>query len=348
MKLALQLSYAGGFEHSVQQVTELEKAGLDLVWVAEAYGFDAVSLMGYLAARTERVQIGAGILPIFTRTPTLLAMTAAGVDVLSWGRCVLGLGASGPQVVEGFHGVAFDRPVARTREVVQICRTVWAREEPLTHDGPLYPIPLPEGRGAGLGKPLKIITRPVRPHIPIYLAALGDRNVASTAEIGDGWLPLFFLPEKASEVFGPALREGLAKRAPELGPLEICAGGVACIGEPDETRAMLDGIARPLAALYIGGMGAPGRNFYNALMARYGYEAEAATIQRLYLAGRREEAAAAVPDEFLELTNLCGTASFVRERLAAYQEAGVTMLNIAAAGPHPVAVVDQLKEWAGT
>lgn len=346
MDLSMQLAYAGGFKQSAKQVTDLEKAGLDLVWVAEAYGFDGVSLMGYLAALTERVKIGAGILPLYTRTPTLLAMTAAGVDALSDGRCVLGLGASGPQVIEGFHGVAYDKPLARTREIIDICRKVWAREEKLVHDGPLYRIPLPEDAGTGLGKPLKIIAHPVRPSIPIYVAALGEKNVELTAEVADGWLPLFFLPEKVKDVFGASLAAGAARRDPSLAPLDICAGGLACIGEPSETKAVLDMFARPIAALYIGGMGARGRNFYNALVCRYGYEAEAAEIQDLYLAGKKEEAAAKVPDELLELTNLCGTEGFVKERIAAFGEAGVTVLNVTPVGQDPPRLVEQLKAWS--
>src|SRR6204780_3973159 len=225
------LSYAGGFAESAGQAAELEKVGLDIVWVAEAYSFDAPSFMGYLAAKTERVEIGSAILPIYSRTPTLIAMTAAGVDAISGGRCHLGLGASGPQVIEGFHGVRFDRPLARTREIVDICRTVWKREEKLTHPGPLYPLPLPEGQGSGLGTPLKLINHPVRPAIPIYIAALGEKNLELTAEIADGWLPLFYLPEKAAEVFGSALAAGAARRDPSLSPLEICAGGNVAIGE---------------------------------------------------------------------------------------------------------------------
>src|SRR5258708_3932205 len=187
-------------------------------------------MTGYLAARTERIQIGAAILPIYTRTPTLLAMTAAGVDALSDGRCILGLGASGPQVVEGFHGVAYDAPLGRTREIVDICRQVW-RREPVVHDGTHYHVPLPPGQGTGLGKPLKLINRPVRSRIPIYVAALGPNNVQMTAEIADGWLPLFWVPEKAAEVFGPSLAAGSAARDPEPGPLEIAAGGLAASGD---------------------------------------------------------------------------------------------------------------------
>jgi len=343
MQLSMQLSYAGGFKESAVQVAELEKAGLDIVWVAEAYGFDGVSLMGYLAARTERVQIAAGILPLYTRTPTLLAMTAAGLDALSDGRFVLGLGASGPQVIEGFHGLPYDKPLGRTREIIDICRKVWAREAPITHDGPIYQLPLPEGQGTGLGKALKIIAKPVRPRIPVYVAALGERNVALTAEVADGWLPLFFMPEKAGDVFGDSLRAGEAKRATDLGPLDICAGGMLAIGDGPETKAMLD-FVRPMFALYIGGMGAKGKNFYNALVSRYGFEAEAAEIQDLYLAGKKDEAAAKVPVELLEATNLVGPEGYVKERIAAFREAGVTVLNVTPVG-NPTELVEKVKAW---
>src|SRR5215472_7965286 len=234
MKISMTLNYAGGHEESAKQAAELEKVGLDIVWVAEAYSFDAPTFMGYLAAKTERVEIGSAILPIYSRTPTLIAMTAAGVDALSGGRAVLGLGASGPQVIEGFHGVPYDRPLARTREIIEICRTVWAREAPLTHDGAAYHIPLPAGEGTGLGKALKIINHPVRPRIPIWVAALGEKNVAMTAEVADGWLPIFFVPDKAKEVFGPSLDTGAAKRDPSLDTLQIAAGGIFAIGEESE------------------------------------------------------------------------------------------------------------------
>ena len=345
MRLSTSLPYAGNIKDAVARVRDLASAGIDLVWVAEAYGFDAVSVLGYLAAQTETLELGSGILPIYTRTPTLMAMTAAGLDELSDGRFVLGLGASGPQVVEGFHGVPYDRPVARTREIVEICRAVWAREAPLTHDGAAYQVPLPAGEGTGLGKPLKIITHPKRAHIPVHIAALGEKNVALSAEIADGWLPFLFLPDRSDAVFGPALAAGREKRAPDLGPLDIVAGGVVAIGEPDEAKAALDTYARPMAALYVGGMGAKGHNFYNTLAQRYGYEAEAAEVQDLYLSGKKVEAAAAVPDDFLELTNLCGPPGFVQERIAAFRDAGVTTLNVTPVGPDPVRVVEQLKAW---
>jgi F420-dependent oxidoreductase-like protein len=337
------LSYAGGFKESAANAAELEAAGLDMVWVAEAYGFDGVSLMGYLAAVTERLEIGAAILPIYTRTPTLLAMTAAGVDALSDGRCVLGLGASGPQVIEGWHGVAYTEPVGRTREIIEICRKVWTRER-LTHDGRSYTLPLPPDQGTGLGKPLKLIPTPVRERVPIYVASLGRRNVRMTAEIADGWLPIFYLPEKVAEVWGPDLAAGAAKRPPELAPLEVVAGGLLAVG--DDAAGMRD-LARPMLALYVGGMGAKDRNFYNDLARRFGYEAEAEKIQDLYLDGRRDEAAAAVPPGLLEAATICGPEGYVRDRIAAYRNTGVTVLNVTPIGADVPALIGRLKEWIG-
>jgi len=205
MKLAMSLNYAGDPRQTADQASRLEAAGVDLVWVAELYSFDSVSILGYLAAKTERIQLMSGILPIYSRTPTLTAMTAAGLDAVSGGRFVLGLGASGPQVIEGWHGVPFDKPLARTREIIDICRQVWRRER-VTNDGPLYPLPLPSDQGTGLGKPLKLINHPVRPDIPIYVASLGERNVALTAEIADGWLPIFYVPENPRSGWGQALQ----------------------------------------------------------------------------------------------------------------------------------------------
>ncbi len=321
------LSYAGGFKQAAQDVVDMERAGLDLVWVAEAYGFDSPSLMGYLAALTERVEIGAAILPIYTRTPTLIAMTAAGIDALSDGRFHLGLGASGPQVIEGFHGVPYTDPLGRTREIVSICRDVWRREAPLEHQGKHYRMPLAPELGTGLGKPLKIIAHPVRPSIPVWIASLGEKNVSLTAEVADGWIPILFIPERATDVWGDALAAGRAKRDPALGDLMITAGGLLAIGEGDEIVALRD-LQRSMVALYVGGMGAKGKNFYNELAVRYGFEREAAEIQELYLAGKKREAEAAVPAEFLELTTLCGPASYVADRVAAFAEAGVTHLQV--------------------
>ena len=342
MKLSMQVSYAGGFKESAAQVRDYERAGLDVVWVAEAYGFDAPSFMGYLAATTETIQIGSAILPIYSRTPTLIAMTAAGIDAMSDGRCILGLGASGPQVIEGWHGVPYQAPLGRTREIIEICHQVWKRER-LQHDGRYYTLPLPPDQGTGLGKPLKLITHPVRESIPIYVASLGPKNVEMTAEVADGWLPLFYVPERAKDVWGDDLAAGTAKRSPDLGPLEVVAGGIVAIGEDAASVAEL---ARPMVALYVGGMGARGRNFYNDLACRYGYEAEAKEIQDLYLDGKKDEAAAKVPDELLQLTNLCGPEGWIKERIAAFKEAGVTNLTVTPVGDDPIATIEKLKAWS--
>lgn len=340
MRLSTMLDYSLGIRESLDGVVEWERAGLDIVWVAEAYGFDGPSQMGYLAARTEQVQIGSAILPLYSRTPALLAQTAAGLDAVSDGRFILGIGASGPQVVEGWHGVPYTEPVERTREIVDICRRVWRREV-LTNEG-LYPIPLPAGQGTGLGKPLKLITHPRRAAIPIWIASLGPKNVEMTAEVAEGWFPFLFIPEKAASVWGEALAAGMARRSPALGPLEIAAGGLVAIGDGLES---LRDLARPMMALYVGGMGARGRNFYNALARRYGYEAEAESIQDLYLSGKKDEAAAAVPAALLEETTIIGPPGYVRERIAAYREAGVTVLNVLPVGGDPLGTLRQLAEW---
>jgi F420-dependent oxidoreductase-like protein len=341
MKLGMPLSYAGGFKEAAQQVADLESAGLDTVWVAEAYGYDGVSFMGYLAAVTERVEIAAGILPIYSRTPTLLAMSAAGIDALSGGRCVLGIGASGPQVIEGWHGVPYDAPVQRTREVIDICRKVWRRER-VTYEGQRYTLPLPPEEGTGLGKPLKMITRPVRERIPIYVAALGPRNVALAAEVAEGWLPAFFLPEKADAVWGADVAAGKARRSPDLPPLEVAAAALVAVG--DDAAGLRD-LVRPMLALYIGGMGARGRNFYNDLACRYGFEAEARQVQDLYLDGHKDEAAKAVPEALLEASAICGSEGYVRDRVAAFKAAGVTQLNATFIGPDVPALVAQVRDW---
>ncbi|WP_418959834.1 LLM class F420-dependent oxidoreductase [Streptomyces tritici] len=347
MKISMQLKYDTDIVAAAGQVAELERAGLDLVWVPEAYGYDAPSFMGFLAARTERIGIGSGILSVFSRTPALLAMTAAGVDALSGGRCHLGLGSSGPQVVEGLHGVPYAAPVARTRETIEVMRAFWRRDEPVRHQGRTVTLPLPEGQGTGLGKPMRLLTPPVRPCVPVWVAALGPKNVRMVAETADGWLPLFFVPEWCDRVWGPALKEGAAARSLELGPLQISAGGLLAIG-PDAERARE--LARGQLALFVGGMGAPGHNYYHDLVSRYGYAREAEAIQRLFRAGDRAGAAAAVPDALLEATTICGTASYVKDRLDAYREAGVTHLQVVPVpqeGESEAAVVSRLRDLIG-
>jgi F420-dependent oxidoreductase-like protein len=340
VKLSTQLMYAGNPREAADQVRALEDAGLDTVWVPEAYGFDSPTLMGYLAAKTERVEIGSAILNIYSRTPSALLQTAAGLDNVSQGRAIIGLGASGPQVIEGFHGVPYDKPVGRTKEIIELIRS-GLRRETLVHDG-IFTLPLPEGQGTGLGKPLKLLTRPERSSIPLYIAALGPKSVEGAAEYADGWLPFLFVPEKAAQVWGDSLARGAAKRQEGLAPLEICAGGMVAIGEGPETKALLD-FARPIVALYVGGMGARGKNFYNDLAVKYGYEQAAQEIQDLYLGGNKRDAEAKVPLELLELGNLVGPASYVKERIAAFAEAGVTNLQVMPASDDPPATIRQLR-----
>jgi F420-dependent oxidoreductase-like protein len=270
-------------------------------------------------------------------------MTAAGLDYVSDGRFILGLGASGPQVIEGFHGVPYDAPIARTREVIDICRQVWRRET-VQHHGKHYTIPLPAEQGTGLGKPLKLINKPVRERIPILVAALGPKNVELAAEIAEGWQPIFYLPEKAQDVWGKALASGQAKRDPALGDLDVYAGPALAIGENVEPMREF---VKPHLALYIGGMGAKGKNFYHTLATRYGYGAAADRIQELYLSGDKDSAVKAVPDELVRDISLIGTRGFVKERLAAFREAGVTALNVVPIAPTPadrIKLIETLRE----
>jgi F420-dependent oxidoreductase-like protein len=322
MRTGIFLNYSGGFLEAVDEVVELEKVGVDIALVAEAYSYDAISQLGFLAAKTSRIELATGVVPIYIRTPTLLAMTAAGLDYVSNGRFRLGIGTSGPQVMEGFHGVPFDAPLGRTREVVDICRQVWRRER-VSYDGKYYQIPLPADRGTGLGKSLQLINHPVRERIPITIAALGPKNVELTAEIAEGWQPVFFQPDKADDVWGESLRAGFAKRDPDLGPLDIMVSAPLAIGDDVDDRLAW---AKPQLALYIGGMGARGKNFYHNLATSYGYGDVANHLQDLYLDGKKAEAIEAVPDELVRNVSLVGPHGFVKERLAAYAEAGVTTL----------------------
>jgi F420-dependent oxidoreductase-like protein len=327
MRVGMMINYSGGFTETVSELGDFERAGLQIVFVPEAYSFDAVSQLGFIAARTQRLEIASGILPIYSRTPALTAMTAAGLDFVSGGRFTLGLGTSGPQVIEGWHGVRYDAPVGRTRELIEICRAVWRRER-LDYHGKHYTLPY-EG-GTGLGKPLKLINHPVRERIPVVIAALGPKNVELAAEVAEGWQPIFYFPEKAAQTWSASLRAGSARRDPLLPPLDVLAAAPLAIGE--DVTALRD-LLRPMFALYIGGMGARGKNFYHDLACRYGYEREAGLIQDAYLDGRKDEAAALVPAELLEKTSLIGPLGYVKERLAAYREAGVTTLNITALSP---------------
>jgi len=341
----MSLNYSGGFAETVGELADYEKAGLDVVFVPEAYSYDAVSQLGYVAAKTERLQLASGIMQLYTRTPTLVAMTAAGLDYVSGGRFNLGIGVSGPQVIEGWHGVAYDAPIGRTRETIEICRAVWRRER-LVHDGRHYQIPLPAGRGTGLGKALKLINHPVRDRIPIFVAAVGPKNTAMAAELAEGWQPIFYFPEKAASIWGAAVAEGKARRDPSLPPLDVIAQAPLAIG--DDVADLVE-LYRPMLALYVGGMGARGQNFYTKLASDYGYPSEAAAIQDAYLAGRKDEAAALVPRSLLEGISMIGPRSHVAERLAALRESGVTTVNVqpmASSHAERVRLIEQVKEMA--
>jgi F420-dependent oxidoreductase-like protein len=338
------MHFSGDFFADVARVQVLEKAGLDVVWVPEAYSFDAVSRVGYLAAMTERVEIGTGVINVFSRTATAVGQTVAGCDLVTGGRFIAGLGASGPQVIEGFHGVPYEKPMQRIREYIEVGRAV-LRREPVVYSGGTVQVPLPEGCGTGLGKPLKLIDRPLRASVPFFWASLMPRSVAETARIADGWLPVFFDPEKFRQVWGDALDGGLAGREPSLGPLQVSAGGMVAIGEQfagSGADQILD-LDRQRAALYVGGMGARDKNYYNAIARMYGYADEAAKIQDLFLAGRKQAAAEIIPRQFLTGTNLVGPRSYVAERVAAYAEAGVTILEVNPVGADPVKTFEVLR-----
>jgi F420-dependent oxidoreductase-like protein len=334
MKLGLSLGYAPPGTNPADLfplVAEAERLGFDSVWVAEAWGTDAVSVLGWLAAKTERIKLGSAIMQIPGRTPANTAMTAATLDLLSGGRFLLGLGTSGPQVVEGWHGQPWGKPLGKTREYVEIVRAA-LRREVVEQQGEHYRIPW-DGPGAtGLGKPLKLMLRPLRAEIPIYLAALGPKNVALAAEIADGWLPIFVTPERFEDAFGASL----AGAPPGF---EIAATVSVLVG--DDVAALHDAL-RPHVALYVGGMGAKGRNFYNALVRRYGWEEEAERIQELYLGGKQREAIAAVPDELVDAVSLVGPKERIAERLEAWRETPVTTLVLGTPQPEALQVLAEL------
>jgi F420-dependent oxidoreductase-like protein len=334
VKLGLNLGYAPPGTNPAELVPlarEAERLGFDSVWAAEAWGTDAVTVLAWIAAVTSRIRLGSAILQIPGRTPANAAMTAATLDLMSGGRFLLGLGTSGPQVVEGWHGQPWGKPLAKTREYVEIVRTA-LRREVVEHAGEHYRIPY-DGPGAtGLGKPLKLMVRPLRAEIPIYLAAIGPRNVALAAEIADGWLPVFVHPERFDDAFG----ESLAGARPGF---EIAATVSVLVG--DDVEALRDAL-RPHLALYVGGMGAKGRNFYNALVRRYGFEAEAERIQELYLSGHRREAIAAVPDDLVDAVSLVGPKERIRDRLDAWRETPVTTLVVGSPQPEALQTLAEL------
>jgi len=326
MKLGLQLGYwgAGPPTGVAEQVAEAERLGFDSMWTAEAYGSDALTPLSWWGSRTTSIRLGTAICQLSARTPTATAMAAITVDHLSGGRFVLGLGVSGPQVVEGWYGQPFAKPLARTREYVDVVRQVVARQAPVTSSGPHYPLPYPGG--TGLGKALKPIVHPLRPEIPIVLGAEGPKNVALAAEIADGWFPIFFSPN-AVKAFEPALAEGFARPGArrDAASFEVIASAPTIIDDDIERAA---DAYRPMLALYIGGMGAREANFHFDVFARMGYEAEAVKIQDLYLEGKKDEAAAAVPTSLVEDVALLGPKEKIRDDLEAWKESIATTLLV--------------------
>ena len=336
MRLGLNLGYWDSSTDPAAHVAmaqEAEALGFDSVWTAEAYGSDSVTTATWVAAKTTQIDVGVAIMQMPARTPAMTAMTAATLDYLSGGRFRLGLGASGPQVVEGWHGVPYGKPVTRAREYVSIVRKILAREEPLMHQGEHYQIPTPHG--SGLGKPLKLISKPLREDIPIYLAAIGPNNVALAAEIADGWLPVFFSPERA-DLYMEYLNKGFERSGRTIDQIDIAAGVGVVLG--DDLQACRDKV-KPNLALYIGGMGAKSKNFYYNLACRYGYEEAASEIQELYLQRKKPEAIAAVPDALVDEVALVGPASRISERVAAWKESGVTTLLCSTSQPEALRVL---------
>jgi len=324
LKLGLLTGYAGATFHlPLEMIQEAERLGYWAVWTAEAYGSDAVVPLAWIGARTERIKLGTAVMQMPARTPAATAMTAMTLDQLSGGRALLGLGASGPQVVEGWHGVPYGKPLARTREYVAILRAILKRAAPLAHDGAHYQIPYRGADATGLGKPLKSILHG-RADLPIYLAAIGPKNVSLAAEIADGWLPIFFAPAHYDAVFRDPVVAGRTKSGGDR-PFEVAPTVMAVLG--DDAQACRDQV-KPFVALYVGGMGAKGKNFYNDLARRYGYEEAAETIQDLYLAGKRHEAIQAVPDALVDAVALCGPKGRIKERLALWRESPATALNL--------------------
>jgi F420-dependent oxidoreductase-like protein len=325
MRLALNLNYSGAsVALDIDKVLEAERIGYTSVWTAEAYGSDAVTPAAWIAARTSRIHVGTGIMQIPARTPAMTAMTAMTLDALSGGRFRLGLGVSGPQVAEGWHGQPFGKPLTKTREYVDVVRAILTREKPLEFRGEYYQIPYAGPDATGLGKPLKSILHG-RATLPIYLAAVGPKNVALAAEIADGWIPVFFSARR-SAMFREWLDEGFKRGGRPRETFDVMPMVPVVIG-PD--AAACRAVVKPRIALYVGGMGARGRNFYNDIARRYGYEGAAKTIQDLYLGGKKAEAEAAVPDELVDEVALCGPRERIRERLAEWKTSGVTTIMVA-------------------
>lgn len=325
MRLGLMLGYAGRrIELPLELVQEADRLGVYAVWTAEAYGSDAITPLAWLGAQTERIKLGTAIMQMPGRTPANAAMTAMTLNQLSGGRFLMGLGLSGPQVVEGWHGVSYKRPLTRTREYVNIVRQIFRREERMRFDGKIYQIPYRGDDATGLGKPLKS-TLEAAPDIPIYLAAIGPQNVELTAEIADGWLPIFFSPDKYAGTYQPHVDAGLAKAGKSMADFDIAPTVSVVL---NDNLDICYNMLRPFLALYVGGMGAKGKNFYHDLAGRYGYEVAAGEIQDLYLAGDKGAAMMKVPPELIDEVALVGPRERIKERLARWLDSPVTTLNM--------------------
>lgn len=340
MRLGLSLGYQTAWTTPADHLAmaqEADRLGYSVVWAAEAYGSDSVSMLAWIAGQTERIDVGAAVMQIPARTPAMTAMTAATIDTLSGGRFRLGLGVSGPQVSEGWHGVRFAKPLARTREYVDIVKLAIARK-PVAYDGEHYTLPLP----GGPGKALRLGFHPPRPAVPIYLAAVGPKNLELAGEISDGWLAIFFAPDAAEENL-QHIRRGREKAGAELDGFDVCPSVPVMIG--DDVAACAD-VIRWYAALYVGGMGSREQNFYNQLAVRMGYADEAKECQNLYLSGRQRDAAAAVPQEFIERTSMIGPKERIVERIREYAAAGVTTLSVSLFVADRESGIDQLRTLA--
>ncbi|MEP9365185.1 LLM class F420-dependent oxidoreductase [Nocardioides sp. CN2-186] len=345
MKLGLQLGYWGA--QPPQGVGELvaaaEEAGFDAIFTAEAWGSDAFTPLAWWGRETSRIKLGTSIIQMSGRAPTSIAMHLLTLDHLSNGRVILGMGVSGPQVVEGWYGQPFGKPLARTREVVDIIRQVLAREDKVTNDGPHYPLPFRGENSVGLGKPLKPIVHPLRADVPIWLGAEGPKNVALTAEIADGWIPIFYTPKSAG-MYQPWLDEGFARPGARRtrADFEIAATcHLQVVKNAEEKQLVLDAI-KPSVSLYMGGMGAKDANFHNAVFVRMGYEDLAAEVQKLYLNGEKDKATALIPDELVDDMHIVGTAGEVKERVAQWEETGVTTLLLSARSADEIRSVAEL------
>ncbi len=342
MKLAIGVGYSGGrVELPMDMILEAEKLGYDSVWSAEAYGSDAVTPLAYLAAKTSRIKLGTGIMQIPARTPAMCAMTMSTLDALSNGRVLVGLGMSGPQVIEGWHGVSYSKAAARLREYVEVLYKIWDRQEPVAFDGKVYHMPYQGEDASGLGKPLKSILHSRR--LPVYLATMKPLSIRITAELADGWLPIWFSPYRMN-LFAPDLEKGFqrAGNGKSLDNFDVVAGCTVVIG--DDVAACLAQL-KPTLALYVGGMGAKGKNFHNEMVSKYGYADVAAEIQDLYLSGRKKEATALVPDELCDEISLCGPPARIRERFKAWDDAGVSTMMVQSSQPEALAL---MADVAGT